>query len=148
LTLKVNSTLATLSDYVIKIQIFDGIKNPPSTYCDRFMLYIYDSLNNVKDYNDAVQISYSPGVLNTVSITSSSNVCGAIANLTFSFTPSQPILQSGIISIKFPWFNQNAGTINYISMFPNTANVTLKINSVFVFLNLGNKFKFYFNSNC
>jgi hypothetical protein len=133
LSIKINSTLSALSDFVIKIQVLDGIKNPSSTYCDRFMLYIYDNSNNVKDYNDAIQIAYSPGVMNNITLTSSSNVSGALADLTISFTPSQPILKSGIIRISFPWLNQDAGTFNYLSMFPNIANVFLVIISVRIY---------------
>jgi hypothetical protein len=132
LSVKINSTLATLKDLVIKIQVFDGIKNPSSTYCDRFMLYIYDSSNIAKDYNDAIQIAYSPGVLNNVALSTSSNVSGAIVDLTVSFIPTQPILQYGVVRISFPWFNQNAGTLNYVPMFPNIGNVSLVVSSVSV----------------
>jgi hypothetical protein len=150
LTVTVNSTQATLFDFVMKIQVFDGIKNPPSTYSDKFMLYVYDNTSKTKDYNDLIQISYSPGVLGAVTLVSSSNISGAVADLTISFTPGQPILKDGIINITFPWFNQNAGTTSYVSLFPG--NVGLKVNSVLITLNLlgferGNynssKFKYY-----
>lgn len=62
-----------------------------------------------------------------VSLTSNSSVSGALASLTITFTPGQPILTGGLIRLTLPYFNKNAGDTSNtnISLIPQSSAVTL-----------------------
>ncbi len=128
LTLKVQSTAASVSDNIIKIQVSDGIKNPPSVVTLAFSLYIYSSLLEVKDYNDSINISFTPGSLSKVNVSTASQNCGEITNLTFSFTANQPILKGGSIRLTLPSFTQDSGSNSIQTLI--TPNTGIRVNMV------------------
>ncbi len=59
----IQSTLNSTTDYVVQLQILDGITNPPSCYSDLFSIYILNSSGSIKDYDNNVQVSYNPFTL-------------------------------------------------------------------------------------
>ncbi len=144
-TARIQSTQATVSDTVINIQILDGIINPPSTFSNAFSIYIYDTANNVKDFNNLININFTPGVLNSkelilnidVGLTSSSNISGAVAELIVTFTPGQPILKDGRIRITFPFFNDNSGAVDLYPIISTDTKPSLIVISVIGYLKIG-----------
>lgn len=66
LTATIKSTLINTSDYVIKLQILDGITNPPSCYSDNFLIYTYNSNNEEKDSNYDVIVNYTPNTITSI----------------------------------------------------------------------------------
>lgn len=62
-------------------------------------------------------------------MTSSSNISGALSSLTFSFTPSQPILKNGQIQVTLPCFNQNSGSPSCTTLLSRMPEPLLKVNS-------------------
>ena len=63
LTASIMSTAVSISDLSVTIQVLDGIINPPSVSVDAFKIYIYDSSNKVKDFNDSLQVVFTSGLL-------------------------------------------------------------------------------------
>jgi hypothetical protein len=122
----------TVSDNIIKVQVSDGIKNPPSAMSLSFSLNIHNSSFEIKDYNDNINIVFTPGNLSNTNISSSTNNCGEIANLTFSFLANQSISKGGFIKIILPSFTQDSGYNLIQSLI--TANTALRVNNVFIFL--------------
>ena len=61
---------------------------------------------------------------------SSSNVSGAVSNLTIAFTPDQSILKGSTILFQFPYFNANSGSSSYVSMIPGAPATALVVVSV------------------
>jgi hypothetical protein len=61
------ATITTASNsqlnYAMKLQVLDGITNPPSIYSDNISVYIYDRNGVTRDYNDAIKVKYLPETL-------------------------------------------------------------------------------------
>jgi hypothetical protein len=126
---------------MVQILVTNGIKNPPSTYSDMFSISILNQSGNVKFSNDWVSITYTAGTLQSnkydylmnvldVKLTSSSNISGAIANISISFIPGQPIIKDSTITIEFPYFNKNSGGPTNLPLIPDTPATMLVVNSV------------------
>ena len=109
--------------------------NPSSTYSNNLKFYIYNNNSQIKDYNDIIKIVYSPGNIQTVTLTPSNQLCGEIGNLSISFKPNNPILRNGFIRITLPLFNQDSGSTIPIEL--TTDKTTLTITSVY-HINIGN----------
>jgi hypothetical protein len=101
--------MATVSDNIIKIQVNDGIRNPSSAISSLLTLNIYDSSSLLKDYNTGLLVAFTPGNLDNVNISSSSQNCGELANYKITFKANQPIIRGGYIRINLPSFPQNSG---------------------------------------
>jgi hypothetical protein len=63
LTATIISTSTSQINYALKLQVLDGITNPPSIYSDNISVYIYDKNGVVKENNDAIKAKYIPETL-------------------------------------------------------------------------------------
>jgi hypothetical protein len=123
--------MTNTSDIIIKIQVNDGINNPSSAITTAFSLYIYSATLSVKDYTDNARITFTPGNMGNVNISSSSQNCGELASYTFSFIASQPVLKGGSIKISLPSFPVDYGidSSQYL-ITPNTGISVINVNLI------------------
>lgn len=127
------ATNLDLINSILAITISKGIKNPPSLYVENGEFRVYDKNNNlIPSFTETIQFTYDPDILNCI-MTSSSDIAGEVANYTFSFNPTNPILAGGSILITFPYFNQDSGAVktNMISLInsnpPTLTNISVII---------------------
>jgi len=111
-----------------------GITNPPSTYAENGEINVYDNKNIlIPAFTDSIIFSYEPNTFNCALTTSSENA-GEVANYTFTFSTTSPVVKGGSIMINFPYFNQDSGAASnsltsLISGTPTLTNINvIKLN--------------------
>lgn len=115
---------------ILDITILTGILNPPSTYVENGEINVYDNNNNlVPAFTETIIFTYEPNIF-TCALTTSLENAGEVANYTFSFMTTSPILKGGSIMINFPYFNQDSGApsnslISLINVTPTITNISV-----------------------
>ncbi len=119
---------------ILDITILTGITNPPSTYAENGEINVYDNKNIlIPAFTDSIIFSYEPNTFNCALTTSSENA-GEVANYTFTFSTTSPVVKGGSIMINFPYFNQDSGAASnsltsLISGTPTLTNINvIKLN--------------------